>query len=81
MQAHGIPRFDASYELAGQTVSAKSSYLINLSAMAKQFALQLSAPDYTDHEHGVTAVLAACKVESYGQEVETLLREAARDVD
>jgi hypothetical protein len=60
--------------MAAMTVPASASQLREISAAAKLVALRLPAPNYSDQEHGVPAVLAHCLIESRRQEIEALLR-------
>lgn len=76
MRANSIRQFDGSEGYALEYSSEPAEVLIALHEAASEFAETIRAPDYSDPEHGLPAVLALCKDESNTERVAAIASEA-----
>jgi hypothetical protein len=68
MKAHSIKIFDGSMAYAVEYMDAPAETIMTLHKAAKDYALTIRAPDYSDPEHGLPAVFVLCqdKAKGYG---------------
>ena len=76
MKANSIRQFDGSEGYALEYSNEPAEVLIALHDAASEFAATIRAPDYSDPEHGLPAVLALCKNESITEHVDAIASEA-----
>lgn len=76
MQYQSIRVFDGSVAYAVEYIQAPHEVLDRIYEAARDFALGIRAPDYTDEEHGLPAVLVLCRQESESGRVAALVEDA-----
>lgn len=81
MTAQSITLFDGSVGYAVEHSDTSAEVLNQLYESAKLFATGIRAPDYSDEEHGLPAVLVLCGNEAKSERVANLIRNAARESD
>ena len=64
MKANYIPIFDGSVAYGVEYSDLSSEVLSRLHKAAQTFARTIRAPDYSDQEHGLPAVLVVCQEEA-----------------
>lgn len=75
MRAQSIPVFDGSTAYAVEYIESPHEVLTRLHKAAEDYARTIPAPDYTDAEHGLPAVLVRCREQAQTDQVAQLVRD------